>query len=541
MSFIEQIGYYGLQTLATPLLWWTLAIAVVLAYLKCSSVKRPQFRYYVTFAVLISLPVGIILSFMPSSVYTSITAPATMKWIAAPELTIISSESSGQYIQSQSAFWAGISLLAGFFIILLSAIRLAVNFLNLRTIKLQARPVFSNQHTRLIRDLQNQLNITRPVQLLIHNELTSPISFGWKAPVIVIPESCRSAELSKMQTIFLHELEHIKNSDYLLSLITEFITTITAFHPGTWILRNQLYRNQELHCDARVLGYRPCSPAEYARILLSFSTTGNTPPHERVVCSMARNRSLIHERIQLMNSDVGATKSAGSSSAIGAYASAFCLFLAITVVISSDLTPSGIEDDTNYFSGFSTTSEPELISNTTDILSNLDLNPDEIEGDQVKIEVAVNPGGNATNTHIVESAGEYFDEKLSNALMEAEWEPAHSNGEPIDGITTIGIEFASGNHNSEPQPVGGIEAIFEELEYPDNARSENIEGTVVVEFIVNEQGGLEDKDILSEIGGGAGEAALEAAASVQWEPGYENGEPVATNFQLPVRFTLDES
>jgi TonB family protein len=109
----------------------------------------------------------------------------------------------------------------------------------------------------------------------------------------------------------------------------------------------------------------------------------------------------------------------------------------------------------------------------------------------------------------------------------------------------------------EPKPVfmivevlpmfpGGQEAmlkfIAERLVYPEAALEEEIEGTVVVEFIVEEDGSLSNFKILKDIGGGCGEAALDVIKQMpNWVPGTQRNVPVRVYMKVPLRFKLQNA
>ena len=84
-----------------------------------------------------------------------------------------------------------------------------------------------------------------------------------------------------------------------------------------------------------------------------------------------------------------------------------------------------------------------------------------------------------------------------------------------------------------------IQFIFENIEYPREAIAQGIDGIVVVKFIVEKDGTLTDPEIVREIGGGCGEAAVRVVKKMKpWVPGKQDGELVRTGFYLPVKFQL---
>ena len=89
-----------------------------------------------------------------------------------------------------------------------------------------------------------------------------------------------------------------------------------------------------------------------------------------------------------------------------------------------------------------------------------------------------------------------------------------------------------------PEPVGGIQAIYENLRYPDVARRAGIEGRVSVQFTVDVNGNVSDAQVLRGIGGGADEEAVNAIMNTQWTPGRQRGRPVPVRFVYTVQFRL---
>jgi len=76
--------------------------------------------------------------------------------------------------------------------------------------------------------------------------------------------------------------------------------------------------------------------------------------------------------------------------------------------------------------------------------------------------------------------------------------------------------------------------------YPDAAKEANIDGRVIVKFVVNEDGNVSDVQIVRGIGGGCDEEAKRVVQSMpKWKPGKQNGKPVKVYFTLPIVFKLE--
>lgn len=81
--------------------------------------------------------------------------------------------------------------------------------------------------------------------------------------------------------------------------------------------------------------------------------------------------------------------------------------------------------------------------------------------------------------------------------------------------------------------------VFSKLEYPPQAKAQKIQGRVVVTFIVNTKGKVEDVKVIR----GSNllldtEAVRVVSASPKWEPGMQKGKPVNVRYNFPVIFAL---
>jgi protein TonB len=78
------------------------------------------------------------------------------------------------------------------------------------------------------------------------------------------------------------------------------------------------------------------------------------------------------------------------------------------------------------------------------------------------------------------------------------------------------------------------------LHYPDAARESGIQGQVLIEFLVNEDGAVTNARVARGIGGGCDEEALRIVSGMpKWKPGKQNGMPVKVLFTLPIKFVLN--
>ena len=124
--------------------------------------------------------------------------------------------------------------------------------------------------------------------------------------------------------------------------------------------------------------------------------------------------------------------------------------------------------------------------------------------------------------------------------------------EPLEEVVPPAVEVEKPAEDKifvivEQKPVfeGGeaalIKYLSQNLLYPTFARENGIEGTVVIQFVVNTDGSIVNTNIMRDIGGGCGEEALRVVRGMpKWKPGKQRGKEVRVQFNLPIRFKLQD-
>jgi TonB family protein len=95
-----------------------------------------------------------------------------------------------------------------------------------------------------------------------------------------------------------------------------------------------------------------------------------------------------------------------------------------------------------------------------------------------------------------------------------------------------------------PEFPGGINAfgtfLAKNIRYPAEARSNGVQGRVIISFVVETDGSLSNLRIARGIGHGADEEAVRVLAlSPNWQPGIQNGKKVRVAYSVPISFTLE--
>ncbi len=89
-----------------------------------------------------------------------------------------------------------------------------------------------------------------------------------------------------------------------------------------------------------------------------------------------------------------------------------------------------------------------------------------------------------------------------------------------------------------PTPVGGMRAAQLNVDYPAAAWRQRIQGTVLVRFVVDEEGITRDLEVVESVHGSLDQAAMRAIRKTRFVPGRKDGRPVRVQMSMPISFGL---
>lgn len=118
--------------------------------------------------------------------------------------------------------------------------------------------------------------------------------------------------------------------------------------------------------------------------------------------------------------------------------------------------------------------------------------------------------------------------------------PANSENAKIAGDSNVPLTHV----DQMPQFPGGeremMRFIKNNLRYPLAAQENNIQGTVILNFVVNREGKIINLKVLKGIGFGCDEESIKVMEKMPlWSPGKQGGQTVLVSFTMPIRFVLN--
>ena len=138
-----------------------------------------------------------------------------------------------------------------------------------------------------------ECGVGRSVEVVLHEEIPAPLTYGWVKPIIVLPFDARSWGEAELRCALIHELEHVRRLDWATQVVTRAICACYWFHPLVWVAWRRLSLEAERACDDAVV--RSEERTDYAEQLVSLAQR-MSKTHAQPLLGMA-NRSDLSTRV----------------------------------------------------------------------------------------------------------------------------------------------------------------------------------------------------------------------------------------------------
>src|SRR5262245_30104873 len=135
---------------------------------------------------------------------------------------------------------------------LLLLARLAVSVARLSRLRTGSRPAPA-EWQELFDEHRRRLGIARSVRLAVSHSVAVPVTFGWRRPVVLLPEAALDWEEQPLREALVHELSHVRRGDWPVQVMARAACALHWFDPLVWLLCRRLLHEAELACDDQVL------------------------------------------------------------------------------------------------------------------------------------------------------------------------------------------------------------------------------------------------------------------------------------------------
>jgi beta-lactamase regulating signal transducer with metallopeptidase domain len=180
--------------------------------------------------------------------------------------------------------------------VVVSLAPVVISLQRLRRLRI-AGECWTDGHT-FANDLAAELGVRRVVDVRVHDGVTTPMTCGWRAPVVLLPRDASSWPKEDLIRALVHEFEHVRRGDGLTQLFARMVCAAYWCHPLIWVAWRQLHLAADMASDDEVV-VRADARA-FAMQLVTMAQT-LTEGHTGVTPAMARRGSLSTRVAALLN------------------------------------------------------------------------------------------------------------------------------------------------------------------------------------------------------------------------------------------------
>lgn len=301
--------------------------------------------------------------------------------------------------------------------------------------------------------------------------------FQW---IFINPSIHNEQELDEILT---HEFTHASQWHSLDIIVSEIACILCWFNPFAWLMKREIRTNLEYMADASVLANGYDSKA-YQYHLLGLS-------HHKAAATIYNNFNVLplKKRIKMMNKkrtrEIGRTK--------------YLMFLPLAALLMI-------------------ISNIEAVARTTKEIA-LEV----IEA----VDTPIAKSTVATETLDIQSA------ELSLTITNPKDTIIPTPEDVVFEVVEVMPEFPNGGM------PGLMKYLGKNVKYPIEAHANNIEGRVVVHFIVNKDGSISNVGLTRSVDPLLDKEAIRVISDMpKWKPGMQRGKAVRVKYTVPVMFRL---
>lgn len=331
--------------------------------------------------------------------------------------------------------------------------------------------------------------------------------FSWRKYVVVGDPQ----DADEHSAVMVHELRHLSAGHSIDIFIARLYAILVWYNPVSWLMIDELKTVHEYEADEAVID-SGANLKEYQMLLIKKTAGARLPS-----LANSLNHSKLQKRVTMMYQ---------SKSKLAGKFSSLALLPALAIGMAVVSVPS-------VASVISDASEATLMESNHKVSKNSD-NTEMTAVSAAPVADDLSSGETETSERMdanAEMSEPVVSDKASEDPVEAELPSDKERGEVY-----VAVE-------KQAEFPGGIQALMQWLSmnvrYPEDAMKNDVQGRVIVKFVVNPDGSISDPTVLKSVEPSLDQEAIRVVMAMpKWEAAENNGQKVASYFNLPIAFKL---
>ena len=300
--------------------------------------------------------------------------------------------------------------------------------------------------------------------------------------------------------ILTHERGHIRLHHSWDLLLVDTLTAFQWFNPAIWMLRSDLRAIHEYEADGEVLS-QGINARQYQYLLITKAASiGGYSLANGISHSTLKNR--INMMLHKKSNPTRLLK-----------------LIALIPIVAVALAVNA-ETVTDYVYG-----EPETLQPVK----------------KGKVNATIETGLNSAITVVAADAEQDAEQadnntnKVNDIVKDKEGDDPDLQKNDNDKAYDVVEEM--------PQYPGGVGKLMEyvsmNVRYPKEAESKSIQGRVIITFVIEKDGSIEDAEVVKSVDPALDAEALRVVKAMpKWTPGKQDGKPIRVKYTMPITFAL---
>jgi TonB family protein len=376
--------------------------------------------------------------------------------------------------------------------------------------------------------------------LRISADVASPVTFGARRPVILLPARFPEFDAHMQDAILCHEILHVRRRDWLFTVVEELVRAVFWFHPAIWWLLGEIGLAREQAVDRQVVEVTK-SREEYVDALLAIA--GAQPRPDLALAPLFLRKRHLKQRVISVLKEVRMSR----TRLISALAAGLAILVAACWFVTGAFPLAAAPEVVNDAPGVTVDLGGAGVMHRTGVAYPAAALKQSVQG-TVVVEVKLDSSGNVSDAHVVSGPDELRNAALQSVLQ---W---HLMKNVAGSSRQVSISFSLPDSVPTQPPAAaavpgaayhvgaGVTAPVllykREPEYTEEARKAKYSGSVLLYVEIDPSGKATNIRVQHSLGLGLDEKAIEAVRQWKFKPGYRDGSPVPVTANIEVNFRL---
>ena len=374
--------------------------------------------------------------------------------------------------------------------------------------------------------------------LRISADVASPVTFGARKPVILLPARFPELDAHMQEAILCHEILHVRRRDWLFAVGEELVRAVFWFHPAIWWLLGEIGLAREQAVDRQVVEMTS-SREEYVDALLAIA--GARPRLDLAPAPLFLRKRHLKQRVISVLKEVRMSR----TRLISALAAGLAILVAACWFVTGTFPLAAAPEVVNDAPGVTVDLGGAGVMHRTGVAYPAAALKQGVQG-TVVVEVKLDSSGNVGDAHVVSGPDELRRAALESVLQ---WHLTKSLAGSSRQVS-ISFNLPASVPTPPPATAAGPGAVYRvgagvtapvllfkrEPEYTEEARQAKYQGTVLLYIEVDPSGKATNIRVQRSLGLGLDEKAIEAVRQWKFKPGTKDGIPVPVSATIEVNF-----